>query len=84
MNLFKDAEMKLMEMSKERRNNKNITYIASLEETLKINKPSNMENINLDMNETMMLHPTCYPRDFLEINYKICSTEHASLSSRNY
>ena len=38
--MFKEADMKLMEMNKERKNNKNITNGASLEETLERIKPN--------------------------------------------
>ena len=38
--MFKEAEIKLMEMNKERNNNKNITKRTSIEETLELIKPS--------------------------------------------
>ena len=41
--MFKEAKMKLMEIYKERKNNKNVANKASLEETLELIKPIKKE-----------------------------------------
>ena len=38
LDVFKETDIKLMEMNKERNNNKNVTYRESLEEKLEVSK----------------------------------------------
>ena len=52
--MFKEDELKLMEMNKRRRNNKNLAYVTSLEETLEIIKPGNNENNKKYVNGKMI------------------------------
>ena len=60
--MLKEAEFKLIEMNKRRKNNKNIDCEKSLEETLEIIKLSNKISKNKDMSGTMLLHPTFHPK----------------------
>lgn len=63
LDMFKEAEMKLIEINKERNSRKNITYRSSLEETLEIFKRNKKSKNNNDMNGKILLHPTCHPKD---------------------
>ena len=55
--------MKLIEINKERKNNKNTTKKASLEETLELIKPNKKEKRNKNMNGKMLLHSAHHPKD---------------------
>ena len=62
--MFEEAELKLIEINKKRKNSKSITCTSSLEEVLELIKPSDKKIKNKDINVTILLHPACHPKDF--------------------
>ena len=60
---FKEAELKLMEINKRRRNNKNMSHKISVEGRLEIIKLGNKTNDNRHVNGSTLLCPTFYPKD---------------------
>ena len=67
MDVFVEAELKLIKVSKIRRNKNNIACKKLLEEALEIIAPGSKTNNNSDMNFTITLHPTHHSKDMSRI-----------------
>ena len=63
VDVFEEAELKIIEISKRNINNQNIGHKSTLEEVLKSMKPSNEGNLNKDTKGTALLHLTHHPKD---------------------
>ena len=61
--MFDEAEMKIMEINRRKRNNKNICHSSTLDEALEVAKPSDGRNTNKDMMSAVLSHPICHPKD---------------------
>ena len=60
---FEGEELRIIEINKRKRNNQNIGHKSTLEEVIESVKPSNKRNAHKNMKGTVLLHPTCHPKD---------------------
>ena len=63
VDMFEEADLKIIEINKRKANDKNMNNELTLEEILESMKPRNKTNMNRCMKGIVILHPTHHPKD---------------------